>query len=398
MDLNERAKLKGYYEKFRDKVRLLDKVLTKKKDTLNIMSVNEAFESNMKELENDPEFMSIIKGTPSPESPVPISMLDGFGRTIDYLRISVTDRCNLRCLYCMPNEGVGWIPHEDVLRFEEVLRICRILAGMGIKSVRVTGGEPLLRQGLAGFISGLKAVKGINSVGLTSNGVLLGEQLEALSKAGLDALNISVDTLDNEKFTRLTRTENMVNIISAVDQALETGFEVKVNTLMIKGVNEDEITTIAGLAKTRKIAARFIELMPLGEAASFKPFYAHEAAALIEKEYGPLLPVAAKLGNGPAEYYAINGFAGHIGFISPMSRRFCKNCNKLRLTASGFLKLCLSGEQGIDLRGLVRRGASDEEISGLIRGQIAMKPAGHSFNKSGGVENGGSVNMFRIGG
>jgi cyclic pyranopterin phosphate synthase len=298
----------------------------------------------------------------------------------------------------MPGEGVGWIPHEDVLRFEEILRICRILAGMGIKSVRVTGGEPLLRQGLAGFISGLKAVNGINRVGMTTNGVLLGEQLEALTRAGLDAVNISIDTMDREKYSRLTRMENTVNVISVIDRALEIGLEVKVNTVMIKDVNENEITAIAGLVKNRNIAARFIELMPLGEAASFKPFYAHEAAALIEGAYSSLLPVAAKLGNGPAEYYAIAGFAGHIGFISPMSRRFCETCNKLRLTASGFLKLCLCGDTGIDLRRLVRGGASDEEITALIREQLALKPAGHCFPESGSAENSGSVNMFRIGG
>jgi len=325
-------------------------------------------------------------------------LLDGAGRTIDYLRISVTDRCNLRCLYCMPNEGVGWIPHGEVLRFEEALRICGILAGLGIKSVRVTGGEPLLRRGLAGFIRELKALNGIKRVGLTSNGVLLGEQLEDLVKAGLDAVNISIDTMDKEKFIRLTRANNVVNVVSVIDHALEIGLVVKVNTVMIKGVNENEITEIAGLAKSRNIAARFIELMPLGEAASFKPFYSHEAAALIEGTYGPLLPAATALGSGPAEYYAIDGFAGHIGFISPMSRRFCKTCNKLRLTASGFLKLCLCGDTGIDLRGLVRGNASDEEITGLIRELLALKPPGHSFAESGGAINDGSVKMFRIGG
>jgi len=320
-------------------------------------------------------------------------MIDGFGRDIDYLRISVTDRCNLRCLYCMPKEGVGWIPHDDVLRFEEVLRISRILSGMGIKSVRVTGGEPLLRRGLADLIGGLKTVNGINRVGLTTNGVLLEDRLESLSKAGLDSVNISIDTMDREKFSRLTRTDSMVNIASVVDHAMEMGFEVKINTVMIRGFNEDEITAIASLAKTRNIAARFIELMPLGEAAAFKPFYAHEARALIERAYGPLLPAVVKLGNGPAGYYAIADFAGHVGFISPMSSRFCKSCNKLRLDASGFLKLCLFCDAGVDLRGLVRGGASDQEITALIREQVALKPAGHSFSESGG-----SVNMFRIGG
>jgi cyclic pyranopterin phosphate synthase len=228
-------------------------------------------------------------------------------------------------------------------------------------------------------------------VGLTTNAVLLEEQLESLSKAGLDAVNISIDTMDREKFSRLTRTGSMVDMVSVVDHALVMGLGVKINTVTIRGFNEDEITKIAGLAKSRNVAARFIELMPLGEAVSFKPFYGHEASALIEGVYGPLLPVTAKLGNGPAEYYAVAGFAGHIGFISPMSRRFCKSCNKLRLTASGFLKLCLCGDTDFDLRGLVRRGASDEEISGLIREQLALKP--RSFDDSGG-----GINMFRIGG
>jgi len=320
-------------------------------------------------------------------------VVDGIGRTIDYLRISVTDRCNLRCMYCMPKEGAGRIPHDDVLSFEEVLRICRILAGLGIKSVRVTGGEPLLRRGLAGFIGELKSLDGITSVGLTTNGVLLEEHLESLSKAGLDAVNISINTMDKEKFSRLTRTDNMINIISVIDEALDLGIRVKTNTVMIRGFNEDEIAKIAGLVKNRNIAARFIELMPLGEAASFKPFYAHEAAALLEKEYGALQPVAAKMGNGPAEYCAVAGFDGHIGFISPMTRRFCDKCNKLRLTASGFLKLCLSGDSGLDLRCLARGKASDSAIANLILEQAALKPAGHCFTESGS-----NISMFRIGG
>jgi len=322
-----------------------------------------------------------------------VALTDGIGRNIDYLRVSVTDRCNLRCLYCMPEKGADRIPPGDVLDFEEVLRICRVLAGLGIKNVRVTGGEPLLRSGLAGFISDLKAVGGIERVGLTTNGVLLEERLASLVKAGLDAVNVSINTTDKDKYTRLTRVGDMVNITSVLDRALEAGLKVKINTVMIKGFNEDEIAKIAGLAKNRNIAARFIELMPLGEAASFEPFYAREAVALIEKEYGPLLPAAVKLGNGPAEYYAIEGFAGRIGFISPMSRRFCDKCNKLRLTASGFLKLCLSGDSGLDLRGPVRGGASDAVIAGMILEQAALKPAGHCFTESGN-----SINMFRIGG
>jgi cyclic pyranopterin phosphate synthase len=283
------------------------------------------------------------------------------------------------------------MPAADMLSFEDTLRLCRILTGLGIESVKVTGGEPLLRQGVSDLVRELKAIKGINRVALTSNGVLLGEYLEALAKAGLDAVNISINTMDTEKFTLLTRVCQVVNSVSVIDQALKTGLAVKVNVVMIRGFNEDEIIKIAGLAKNRNIAARFIELMPLGEAATFKPFYANEAMSLIQGEYGQLRPVAAKLGNGPAEYYSIAGFAGHIGFISPMSRCFCEACNKLRLTASGFLKLCLCGDAGVDLRGLVRAGASDNEIAALIRDKVALKP--HRFDESGN-----SINMFRIGG
>jgi cyclic pyranopterin phosphate synthase len=320
---------------------------------------------------------------------------DPLGRTIDYLRLSVTDRCNLRCLYCMPPEGVGWMPHDEVLRFEEILRLCRIMAALGIKAVKVTGGEPLVRRGVAGLVGELKAINGVNHVSLTSNGVLLGEHLEALAAAGLDAVNISLDTMNGERFCELTRTDGLNTVLSAIDRAVELGLKVKVNCVPLRAFNEEDIVKIAAMAHNRDITVRFIELMPLGAAAALQPLPADEVMSLIEGEYGPLKPSAVKLGNGPAAYYTLQGFAGHIGFISALSHSFCQNCNRLRLTASGLLKPCLSSDLSLDLRGLVRSGAGDGEIIDSIQGLVAQKPAGHSFGITNEANN---INMFRIGG
>ena len=339
-------------------------------------------------------------------------MVDSFGRTINYLRLSVTDRCNLRCLYCMPAEGVSWVSHNDVLRFEEILGICRVLAGLGIKAVRITGGEPLVRRGVTDFIRELKAIKGISCVSMTSNGVLLGEYLEALVDAGLDRVNISLDTLDEKKFCTLTRAntlENMNtlkciygfgNILPAIDKALNLGLDVKINCVPLRGFNEDDIVKIAALAKDKHITVRFIELMPFGPAAVLQPLPISETVSLIKKSFGSLKPVSAKPecsrllppGHGPASYYTLHGFTGYIGFISA-SHNFCKSCNRLRLTSGGNLKSCLFGDDGLDLRALVRGGASNEEIARAIRELVVRKPALHNLGS-------GNCNkeMFRIGG
>jgi cyclic pyranopterin phosphate synthase len=334
-----------------------------------------------------------------PKQPYPdrseAGLVDPLGRTIDYLRLSVTDRCNLRCLYCMPPEGVGWMPHDEVLRFEEILRLCRIMATLGIKAIKVTGGEPLVRRGVVGLIGELKAVKGINQVSLTSNGVLLGEHLEALVAAGLDAVNISLDTVNEEKFRQLTRTGGLGTVLSAIDRAVELGLKVKVSCVPLRTVNEEDIVRIAALAHNRDITVRFIELMPLGAAFDLQPLPADEVRSLIEKEYGPLKPSAIKLGNGPAVYYTLQGFAGPIGFISALSHFFCQTCNRLRLTAAGLLKPCLSSDLSLDLRSLVRGGSNDGVIADSIRELVARKPARHSFGISDEVSN---INMFSIGG
>jgi len=332
-------------------------------------------------------------------------LTDQFGRTINYLRLSVTDRCNLRCLYCMPIEGIGRITHDEVMRFEELTRVCRVLARMGIGTVRVTGGEPLVRKGVANFVGELKALEGIERVTMTTNGVLLGEHLETLATAGLDAVNVSLDTLDDERFRRLTKGGGMSGILPAIDRALALGLEVKINCVPMRGFNEEDIVRIAALARDRNIAVRFIELMPLGIAAEMQPLPIGEVVALIEKNFGSLTTSPAT-GSGPAVYHGLPGFAGQIGIIGALSRGFCEKCNRLRLTAAGILKPCLSSDLGVDLRRLVRDNASDGEIEGAVRELAGKKPAGHSF---GGVAAGASVGagakqdhrskeMFRIGG
>jgi len=335
------------------------------------------------------------------------TLTDQFGRTINYLRLSVTDRCNLRCLYCMPAEGVGRITHKEVMRFEELIRVCRVLAALGIGTVRVTGGEPLVRKGVADFIGELKTIEGIERVTMTTNGVLLGEHLEALVAARLDAVNVSLDTLDEGRFRRLTKGEGMGNVLSAIDRALALGLGVKINCVPMRGFNEEDIVRLAALARDRNIAVRFIELMPLGVAAGMQPLPIDEVAALIEKNFGALaaspLTTSPVRGSGPAVYYSLSGFAGQIGIIGALSRGFCEKCNRLRLTASGVLNPCLSSNLGIDLRSLVRSDASDGEIGEAVRELVGKKPAGHSFD---GVAPGGAAarqehrnkEMFRIGG
>ena len=325
-------------------------------------------------------------------------MVDPFGRTIDYLRLSITDRCNLRCLYCMPPEGVGWIPHNEILRFEEILKICRIFASMGIKAIKVTGGEPLVRRGAVDLIKELKAINGIERVSLTSNGVLLGEYIDKIFAAGCEAVNISLDTLNEEKYRSLTGSDGLGIVLSVIDRALELDFKIKINCVPMRGFNEEDIVKLASMAKNKNITVRFIELMPLGIAAGLQPIPADGVISLIESEHGPLKISSQKLGYGPAKYYTLLGFAGFIGLISAVTHCFCKNCNRLRLTSSGILKPCLFSDLNIDLRGLVRKGACDGEILEAIMNLIIKKPAGHNFGEVAEKHDHCQKEMFRIGG
>ncbi|GHT65487.1 GTP 3',8-cyclase [Spirochaetia bacterium] len=290
------------------------------------------------------------------------------------------------------------MPHDDVIRFEEIIRICRIMAVMGIRNIKVTGGEPLARRGAADLVRGVKALPGIEKVTMTTNGVLLGEYLDALIDAGLDAVNISLDSMDEDNFNRITRKENPGQILFAINRARDLGLPIKINCVPLRGVNEGDITKLAGLAKNSNIAVRFIELMPLGTAVALRPVPADEVMALLEGEYGSLSPSAAKLGNGPAVYYTLPGFEGHIGFISALSHGFCESCNRLRLTAAGFLKPCLSGDMGLDLRSLLRSGVSDKGIEKAIAELVSRKPAHHSFGGTQDRPDHSQKEMFRIGG
>jgi len=313
-------------------------------------------------------------------------LIDSSGRTIDYLRISVTDRCNLRCHYCMPEEGVQWKPHETMLSFEEIIRVVRIMAELGIRKIKVTGGEPLVRRGVAAFIKALKALPMIEKVTLTTNGLLLESYLkeaEAVSPDSLpDGINISLDALDPWRFWRITRHEGTGPevILGLIDRLLEKGIQVKLNCVPVRSFNEDEIVPLAALAKDKEIAVRFIELMPLGSAAALQPIPGKEVEAVLEKKFGPLAPFSGVCGNGPAVYYCLTGFTGKIGFINAITHGFCESCNRIRLTSEGFLKLCLSNDLGVDLRILLRSGASDSELSLAITEAIAKKPKFHTLS------------------
>jgi cyclic pyranopterin phosphate synthase len=325
-------------------------------------------------------------------------MIDSIGRNIEYLRISITDRCNLRCIYCMPSCGVEQLSHQQVLRFEELLRIARIMAELGIKKLKISGGEPLVRKGASQLIAELKQLPGIEQVTLTSNGVLLRRELPALRAAGLDAINISLDTLDADKYQRITRQGSLEAVLSGLDAAYEAGIRpLKINTVIMRGINDDEIEALAGIAKERQISVRFIELMPIGLGQGFTPVKGEEVLQRLSAAYGKPVSFSGKIGNGPAVYYSFPGFAGKIGLIDAVSHGFCSACNRVRLTSDGWLKLCLHFDLGCDLLTPMRAGATDEEIKKLIVDTIVKKPVEHHFRDQDS-EHIESKNMNSIGG
>ena len=318
-------------------------------------------------------------------------MLDSFGRKIDYLRVSVTDRCNLRCIYCMPVEGVVWRTHAQILSFEELTAVCRIFARLGITKIKVSGGEPLVRRGLCAFIAALKTETGVEQVTLTTNGLLLDEHLDVLLEAGLDAVNVSLDTLRPELFGKITRypytTEGgtiknkaLERILTAIDRALAAGLRVKINCVPIAGLNGEDIIPLASLAREKPLSVRFIELMPLGRAAAFSGIPAEKVLEMTAAAFGPPQPVHEKLGNGPAVYYRPEGWRGHLGIIAAISGGFCETCNRLRLSSEGLLSPCLSSPAQTDLRALLRSGIPEPAIEECIAEVIRNKPRAHSFS------------------
>ena len=322
-------------------------------------------------------------------------MIDGQGRSIDYIRLSITDRCSLRCAYCMPEQGVAWLPHERILRYEELLRLCRIFVSLGIVKFKITGGEPLVRRGAADFIRALNQIDGVESVTLTTNGTELKALLPALLDAGIDGLNLSLDTLDRARFHSITRRDCLGQVLEGLNAALAVpGLNLKINCVAMPDARDDWIA-LAFLAKNAPIAVRFIELMPIGMGQNGAFCTEGEVSAVLQAAFGALTPDDTPRGNGPARYYALPDFAGRIGFISPMSHAFCEQCSRVRLTASGYLKTCLQYETGADLAALLSE--SDETIRAAVVEAIGRKPASHQF-RSAAVKNAETHIMSQIGG
>ena len=311
---------------------------------------------------------------------------DDFGRAISYLRVSVTDRCNLRCIYCMPPQGVEKGPHAGILSYEELALVIQAAAETGISKVRVTGGEPLARLGLTEFVRMVAAIPGIDDLSMTTNGTLLAGQAQALAEAGLDRVNISLDTLDPERFLTITRRGRLDDVWAGITAARAADLTpIKFNVVVVRGLNDDEIVDFARKTLTDDWHVRFIELMPIGANVHWAgngTVPVTEVRARIERELGPLQPVHGPKGNGPARYHQVAGAGGTIGFIGAASEHFCPSCNRLRLTADGRLRPCLLDERELDLRAVLRSGASLEAIKGVLTQAIHSKPQHHHLQEA----------------
>jgi cyclic pyranopterin phosphate synthase len=306
-------------------------------------------------------------------------MIDNNDRHINYLRVSITDRCNLRCVYCMPKEGVSAIGHNDILTYEEILRVIKTAVQTGIVKVRVTGGEPLVRRGVVGFLNSLKTINGLKDISLTTNGILLENFAEGLFNAGIQRINVSLDSLNPEKYASITRGGNLKTVLRGIDKVEKTGFSpIKINVVVIKGANEDEVLDFAKLSIEKPYQVRFIELMPVGEAGADNNDKHLSNDSVMEKikKHHILEPVSGLRNktDGPARIYRIQGGKGEIGFISPVSHHFCESCNRLRLTADGYLRACLLSDEELDLKDPLRSGCNDSELEDLIKTIIAKKP------------------------
>ncbi|MBU2009262.1 MAG: GTP 3',8-cyclase MoaA [Chloroflexi bacterium] len=319
---------------------------------------------------------------------------DSFHRPIDYLRISVTDRCNLRCFYCMPEKGVPLLPRENVLSYEEIARVAAAAVGLGISKLRLTGGEPLVRAGLVDLVSMLAAIPGLDDLSLTTNGLLLAGLASDLKKAGLRRVNVSLDTFNPERFRRITGGDGPEAVLKGIEAAGEVGLDpVKVNTVVMPGVNDDELLAF-GQRSVKGWHVRFIEIMPFGQALGLPALPAPRIASRLEEAFGPLSPALSR-GCGPARYFRLPGSRGTIGFISPVSQHFCFACNRLRLTAEGRLRPCLLNDTEVNLRSPLSAGASAEELKGLIRQVVASKPLKHRLEENRPLD---LKRMSRLGG
>jgi cyclic pyranopterin phosphate synthase len=315
----------------------------------------------------------------------PAPLVDSYGRLHDNLRISVTDRCNIRCFYCMPEHDVEFVKRSEILDFEEIERFVRIAVGLGIVKLRVTGGEPLVRRGLPELIRRLAAIPGIRDLALTTNGVLLPGLAEPLYEAGLRRINVHLDTLDRERFIQITRRDEIGKILAGLELCKRLGYRIKLNAVAVKNLVEPDIVPLARYARENGFEVRYIEFMPLDAQNLWdrgKVLLADDIIDTLSREIAPLTPVPDPDPRAPASEYAFADGIGRVGFIASVSRPFCLNCNRIRLTADGKLRHCLFAIQEDDVKSLMRSGASDEEIAALIRRNLAGKWEGHEINSA----------------
>lgn len=306
---------------------------------------------------------------------------DTFARIIDYMRISVIDRCNLRCVYCMPAEGVRLSRHRDILTYEEIARVVRVAAGLGVRKVRLTGGEPLIRRNLPFLVSTLSAIEGVEDISMTTNGILLARWAEPLAAAGLKRVNVSLDSLRPDRYREITRGGDIGAVLEGIREAERAGLApIKLNMVPVRGLNDDELEEFARLTMTTPYHVRFIEFMPIGAREQWSEARCVSAGEIRSRvsALGPLTPVKARK-SGPARYYRYDGAPGVVGFISPLTHHFCESCNRLRLTSDGKLRPCLFSETEIDVKSALRSDASDEEIERLLRLSVEIKPQGHTL-------------------
>jgi cyclic pyranopterin phosphate synthase len=332
------------------------------------------------------------KGIPMPNSPSPLveqsgiqptEFIDKNQRIINYLRLSVTDRCNLRCVYCMPEQGVPFIPHNEILTYEEMQRLIQLCITRGIKKIRLTGGEPLVRKGLLTFIEKLQCIAGLESITLTTNGMLLKEFARPLFECGIRRINVSLDTLRPERFHRITREDEFIRVWKGIEAAAAVGFDpIKINVVAMKGINDDEIRDFAYLTYTKPYHIRFIEIMPVSEKnswASMSFMSINEIYHIIQR-LGPVRTIPSGPLDGPAQRFILEGAQGEFGLIGALSNHFCQRCNRLRLTADGYLRGCLFSEQETDLKTPLRQGKDDHHLSILINRTIYTKPKNHGLH------------------
>ena len=309
-------------------------------------------------------------------------LVDRFDRRIEYLRVSITDRCNLRCIYCTPPFGEKKLRHKEILRYEEFLRIVRIAIKLGINKIRLTGGEPLVRKGVQEFIPMLTALKGLDDVSLTTNGIYLKDNLDMLKAAGIKRINVSIDSLNRAKFKRITRFDYLTRVWEGIEKARDMGFyPIKLNVVMMKGMNDDEILNFGSLAIEQPYHIRFIECMPLGPQENNLAFIPNsEIEEALVNRFGPLIPFSSGPNDGPAKRFGFDGGKGEIGFISPISNSFCQDCSRLRLTANGMLLPCLLSNGEANIKDPLRKGCLDEELIEVFLKAVNLKPERHPLS------------------